>query len=108
MMLCPYIILDAQHQSADEMIRFVELLSGMNIKIYQLRMKLASQVEIKRMATLLLPLIHLQGAILLLNDHVKLILELGVDGVHIGQGDMTIQVARYQQRLQGIWHKVMP
>lgn len=94
MMLCPYVILDAQYQTADEMAQFVMQLCDVGVQVYQLRMKAYSQGEVKAVALYLYPLIWSQGAKLLLNDHVTLAAELGLDGVHIGQDDMSALAAR--------------
>jgi thiamine-phosphate pyrophosphorylase len=42
----------------------------------------------------LLQLCHQHGALFLINDRVDLALAVGADGVHLGQGDLPVAVAR--------------
>lgn len=60
----------------------------------QIRMKEASDEEIKNVVEQIKPLCIETETFLLLNDRVELAKELNVGGVHLGQGDMTPSKAR--------------
>jgi len=60
----------------------------------QLRMKTASDDEIRRAAEALKPIARASGVAFILNDRPDLAAELGADGVHIGQEDMPYREAR--------------
>lgn len=60
----------------------------------QLRMKKASDEEVRNVTNQLKPICMEYGAVLLLDDRVELAKELHVDGVHLGKGDMAIDKAR--------------
>lgn len=65
----------------------------------QLRMKDASDDEVRRVASLLVPICRHYGATIILDDRVDLVGETGADGVHLGKNDMPVREAR--QRLGG-------
>ncbi len=65
-----------------------------NVGALQIRLKDASDDEIKRSVEFLLPVTDAQGICLILNDRPDLAAELGCDGVHIGQDDMPFAEAR--------------
>jgi thiamine-phosphate pyrophosphorylase len=65
-----------------------------DVACLQLRMKDASDEEIVRAATRLMPIAQGAGAAFLLNDRPDLAAELGADGAHIGQDDMRYAQAR--------------
>lgn len=60
----------------------------------QIRMKEASDEEIKVVVDAVKPKCIETGSFLLLNDRVELAKELNVGGVHLGQGDMPVSKAR--------------
>lgn len=60
----------------------------------QLRMKEASDNEVRRVAEELIPLCQEAGVILVLDDRVELTMELRVHGVHLGKEDMPVGEAR--------------
>lgn len=64
------------------------------IASFQIRLKGASQQEIRRAFAQLAPIARNYGAIVILNDDPELALELGADGVHLGTDDMSIKQAR--------------
>ncbi|MBP1614432.1 MAG: putative thiamine-phosphate pyrophosphorylase [Bacteroidetes bacterium] len=63
-------------------------------KWIQLRMKEATPDQVKAVALKLKPLCEEQEAILVIDDHVELAKELGLDGVHLGRMDMPVAEAR--------------
>jgi thiamine-phosphate pyrophosphorylase len=60
----------------------------------QLRLKNASDDEIRRAADRLLPITQSAGVAFIVNDRPDLAAELGADGVHIGQDDVPYAKAR--------------
>lgn len=64
----------------------------------QLRDKTASARELIRMAVILRDLCRKHGALFIVNDRVDVAMAAGADGVHLGQDDMPVALAR---RLMG-------
>lgn len=60
----------------------------------QLRMKNATDDDIRRAAERLMPVVQGAGVAFIVNDRPDLAAELGADGVHIGQDDMSYSEAR--------------
>jgi thiamine-phosphate pyrophosphorylase len=71
-----------------------EALDGGDIASFQLRLKAASDDEIRRASDSLRPIVQAHGAAFILNDRPDLAAELGCDGVHVGQEDAAYAVAR--------------
>jgi thiamine-phosphate pyrophosphorylase len=65
-----------------------------DVAAVQLRLKSASDDDIRRAARALMPLAQRRGAAFILNDRPDLAAELGADGVHIGADDMPYAKAR--------------
>ena len=63
-------------------------------KWIQLRMKDASDDEVRQVASEVQPLCKQNDAIFLLDDRVELARELHADGVHLGKNDMPVDEAR--------------
>jgi len=64
------------------------------VTMVQIRDKLASTEDRVALAGRLKPICASHGALLLINDDVKAVEISDVDGVHIGQGDMDVAIAR--------------
>ncbi|RDA88014.1 hypothetical protein CP532_3436 [Ophiocordyceps camponoti-leonardi (nom. inval.)] len=62
--------------------------------VVQLRDKDGTDEEVCATARRLLPLTRRFGVPLLINDRVRVAVEVGADGVHVGQGDMDVREAR--------------
>ena len=60
----------------------------------QLRMKDASEEEIRRTALEIIPMCQENGTFLIIDDHVSLVNDLKVSGVHLGKEDMDPLEAR--------------
>lgn len=69
-------------------------LAGGDVATLQLRLKDATDDDIRRAAELLMPVAQAAGVAFLLNDRPDLAAELAADGVHIGQDDMPYGRAR--------------
>lgn len=64
------------------------------IRLIQLRMKDANKEEIKSTAEELQTICNSYNATLILDDHVEIVRELNLDGVHLGLKDMPIKEAK--------------
>ena len=63
-------------------------------KWVQLRMKDVDVEEIKATIKKILPIAQEYSAVLIINDHARLVLETGAHGVHLGKNDMCASEAR--------------
>lgn len=64
------------------------------VRAVQLRDKNASTRELIRMAVILQNLCKRHGALFIVNDRIDVTLATGADGVHLGQNDMPVSLAR--------------
>lgn len=60
----------------------------------QLRMKNATDDEVRQAAGKIMPACKANDAVFLLDDRVELAMELKTDGVHLGKNDMPVDEAR--------------
>lgn len=63
-------------------------------EVIQLREKQWSKDKVKEEAIKLLKICKENNALFIMNDYVDIALEIGADGVHLGQSDMSIAEAR--------------
>ena len=71
-----------------------EALAGGDVASFQLRLKDVEDDAIRRAADFLRPIVQAHGAAFILNDRPDLALEAGADGVHVGQDDAPVALAR--------------
>jgi thiamine-phosphate pyrophosphorylase len=64
------------------------------VDMVQLRRKQSQPAELRELAVRCCQSAHEGGALFLVDDHVDLALEIGADGVHIGQADLSPAEAR--------------
>lgn len=64
------------------------------VGIVQLREKKLPFGELVILGRKLLPIVHQHNGLLIVNDNVRAALEIGADGVHVGQDDMSAKEAR--------------
>lgn len=76
------------------MIPLREALDGGDIACFQLRLKDMDDDALRRVVDILRPPVQAAGAAFILNDRPDLAIELGCDGVHIGQEDAPYAEAR--------------
>lgn len=74
--------------------RLAEALDAGDVACVQLRLKDASDDEVKRAADELRPVAQERGVAFLMNDRPDLALATGCDGVHVGQQDASYAEAR--------------
>ncbi|MBS1661173.1 MAG: thiamine phosphate synthase [Bacteroidetes bacterium] len=75
-------------------VRQVELACQAGIRWIQLRMKLATDEEVRDTALEVKKITAAYGATFILNDRVAIAAEVDVDGVHVGKLDMPVSEAR--------------
>jgi thiamine-phosphate pyrophosphorylase len=75
-----------------------DALAGGDVACVQLRLKGATDSEVRRIGSALRPIIQDAGAAFIVNDRPDLAARLDADGVHVGQGDASYAEAR---RLMG-------
>ena len=79
--------------------RFVEALEGGDVACVQLRLKAADggpadREAVRAAARALMPEAQKRDVAFIINDDAELAAELGADGVHVGQDDLSAQAAR--------------
>jgi thiamine-phosphate pyrophosphorylase len=88
-----YAILDAQiaHQP---ILKLTEALLRAGVRLIQYRNKQASSRELFEAGMQIVEPIHRAGGIFIMNDRADVALAAGADGVHLGQDDLTVEMAR--------------
>lgn len=89
-----YGILDLGYVSAPDAPRVMEAMLAGGVDLVQLRAKGRPLDEIAALARCLQPLATAAGVPFILNDHPQLAADLGLDGVHVGQDDLSVAEAR--------------
>lgn len=67
---------------------------GDRVAALQIRLKAVGEDDIRSLTRALTPVAHAHDVAVLMNDHVALAKELGLDGAHVGQSDMAYKEAR--------------
>ncbi len=83
-----YLVCDGQPDD------FLATVLGAGVDIVQLRMKDAGDREIAAAGRRFARVASEHGALFILNDRPDLVAETGADGVHVGQDDLDVVVAR--------------
>ncbi|MBP9085994.1 MAG: thiamine phosphate synthase [Kofleriaceae bacterium] len=65
-------------------------------RVLQVRLKMASPQQLRATAVMARRITQLHGAALIINDDITLALQIGAEGVHLGQTDIPIMAAREQ------------
>lgn len=65
------------------------------VKLVQLRLKNVTDKELFEYATQARELTYSAEALLIINDRIDIALAVGADGVHLGQNDLPVTVARH-------------
>ncbi len=94
-LITPPVIKD-QESFVEQATRLLETgqLSALQIRVKTGQNNQADKAMSAFLANALQPIARANDSLLILNDEVELARELGVDGVHIGQGDMPVKEAR--------------
>jgi len=78
----------------DDMSSFLRDVLRGGVDVVQLRAKLANDEQLRKAARLMLPLCHDFGVPFIVNDSPQLALDVGADGVHVGQDDLGVAQCR--------------
>ena len=94
--LCRLYLISPPKLALDEFTMTLDTaLAAGDVAAFQLRLKDASDDEIRAAVRVLMPVAHSHGVAFIINDRVDLVRELGADGVHLGQDDMDYAEARH-------------
>ncbi|MDG1995752.1 MAG: thiamine phosphate synthase [Emcibacteraceae bacterium] len=74
--------------------QLTDALDGGDVASFQLRMKESKEEDIIAAAHILMPICHAKDVAFIINDNPEIASQLGADGVHIGQEDITCKEAR--------------
>ena len=87
--MCLYAVTDRKTDDTELFLKYVEdsLIGG--VTCLQLREKHADDREFLSLAKKLKPLCEQYGVPFIINDNVRVAVECGADGVHVGQSDMA-------------------
>jgi thiamine-phosphate pyrophosphorylase len=91
-----YAILDTGYVAPDRILSVAEKLVEGGVDLLQFRAKQMPLSEIVRLGQELRALVPAAGPLFILNDHPGLVEDIGADGVHVGQDDLSVETAREQ------------
>jgi thiamine-phosphate pyrophosphorylase len=98
-----YAILDLGYVAPGQALHVAgELICG-GAEILQLRAKNQSLVEIRDLAAALHRVTSAAGIPLIINDHAEIARDLPVEGLHLGQDDLSLAAARAFVRREDCW-----
>jgi thiamine-phosphate pyrophosphorylase len=89
-----YGILDLGYVELHRAKEMAEALVAGGVDLLQLRAKDYPASEIKKLGEQLRPLTERHGVPLIINDHAEVARDLGAEGLHLGQDDISIAAAR--------------
>ncbi len=89
-----YAITDCENLTGDELIKKSDDILNVGVSIFQYRNKDTNQQKKKELAQKLQSLCQQYNTPFIINDDVALAKEISADGVHLGQDDKDINVAR--------------
>jgi thiamine-phosphate pyrophosphorylase len=89
-----YAIVDTGYVALDRVPFMTEQLVLGGVDLIQLRAKKQSLTVIAELGAKMRGLIPAGGPIFILNDHPELVAEMGADGIHVGQDDLSVAEAR--------------
>lgn len=98
-----YLLLDEQWASRHNLSAVLELAAGCGIRLFQYRNKTGSPRDVFAKAKELREVAARTNALFIVNDRCDLALAVEADGVHLGQDDLPLELAR---RIMGR-HKII-
>ncbi len=95
---CFYAILDTGYVAPDRLFAVAAEIAQGGVDVLQLRAKEWERSEIVRIGQGVREILDraVRPPLLILNDHPGLAEEVGADGVHVGQNDLSVEIAREQ------------
>jgi len=91
-----YAIVDTGYVEIDRIPYVTEQLVIGGVDIIQFRAKKRPLAEIAELGKAIRALIPSDGPLFVLNDHPELVCDMGADGIHVGQDDLSVAEARAQ------------
>ncbi|MCE0523800.1 MAG: thiamine phosphate synthase [Methylacidiphilales bacterium] len=91
-----YAIVDTGYVEPGRVAHVTEQLVGGGVDLIQLRAKKLPLAAIAELGKKMRALIPSRGPFFILNDHPELVSEIGADGIHVGQDDLSVAEARLQ------------
>ncbi len=89
-----YLITPPRIEIAQFTTDLTKALDGDDVACLQIRLKDAPDDEVRRATEAILPIAHTRDVAVLMNDRPDLAVEMGCDGVHVGQDDASYKQAR--------------
>jgi thiamine-phosphate pyrophosphorylase len=89
-----YAIVDTGYVEPARISHVTEQLVAGGVDLIQLRAKKVPLLEIAALGKQMRTVIPASGPLFILNDHPELVLEMGADGIHVGQDDLSVADAR--------------
>lgn len=92
-----YLLTPADIIDPDVLIPMVILAVRSGADIIQFRNKMASATtrDMIRLGSRLCDAVHMEGALFIVNDRIDVAIATGADGVHLGQDDLPVDLARH-------------
>lgn len=97
-----YVIIDPVHCGGRDIFTVAEATASSGAAVIQLRHKNASKSIITTEAKTIAEICRENDAVFIVNDHPDIAAEVGADGVHVGQGDLSISECRAVLQLDQI------
>ena len=91
-----YAIVDTGYVALDRIVPITEQLVFGGVDLIQLRAKKQTLEQVARLGESMRDVIPPDGPLFILNDHPELVSAMGADGIHVGQDDLSVDVARAQ------------
>ncbi len=89
-----YVILDPSQIPSRPVSEVCDILLAAGVKLIQYRNKAASSKTLYEHSTDIAPRARVAGARFIVNDRADIALAVGADGVHVGQDDLPVDLAR--------------
>jgi thiamine-phosphate pyrophosphorylase len=89
-----YAIVDTGYVEPDRVLFVTGQLVAGGVDLIQLRAKKLPQVDIAELGKKMRAVIPSSGPLFIINDHPDLVKDLGADGIHVGQDDLSVAEAR--------------
>ena len=89
-----YVVTSAEMSAGRTTLEVIRCCLDAGVKLIQLREKNLALPQYRKLAEDALAMTREVDALLIINDHLDVALEVGADGCHLGQGDEAMTIAR--------------